>query len=419
MSDQLILDNQFDSSVARTTSPALPLDQNPAAVYLASLGQGSRQTMRTALNTIGELLGVGAVRDADGRDMRCLVVPWASLRYQHTAAVRAALQERYAPATANKLLAALRRVLKEARRLGQISADDNDRAADIKSIRAQRLPRGRALADTEIAALLRACAEEDTPAGARDAALIALLRGTGMRRAEAVALDLALELGPALAALAAAHLRPYPQVRVVPVAFENWFMEREAFDLVLSAQACHWIDPAFGLARAAAVLKPEGALTLVWHLDRPEHTDFSQATRPLYERFLPADAQREQVDPLEQRAMRYHDALSQSEAFARRTTMRHPWQHQYTGPAFLKLLQTFSNHQTLPEPAKTQYFQGMAAALARFGNVVTRHDETLLLLAHKADVTHQSGDQRDEYPGQMQQRAGGCARRVWGVAIGR
>ena len=33
---------------------------------------------------------------------------------------------------------------------------------------------------------------------------------------------LALELGPALAALAAEHLRPYPQVRVVPVAFENW-----------------------------------------------------------------------------------------------------------------------------------------------------------------------------------------------------
>jgi hypothetical protein len=63
---------------------------------------------------------------------------------------------------------------------------------------------------------------------------------------------------------------------------------------------------------------------------------------------------------------------------------------------FLKLLQTFSNHQTLPEPAKTQFFQGMAAELARFGNVVTRHYETLLLVAHKADVNHCRGDQRDE-----------------------
>ena len=94
--------------------------------------------------------------------------------------------------------------------------------------------------------------------------------------------------------------------------------------------------------------------------------------------------------------MRYHDALRQSRAFAGQTTFRHSWQHQYTGPQFLKLLQTFSNHQTLPEPAKTQFFQGMAAELARFGNVVTCHYETLLLVAHKANVNHRRGDQRDE-----------------------
>ncbi len=198
---------------------------------------------------------------------------------------------------------------------------------------------------------------------------------------------LALELGPALAALAAEHVRPYPQVHVLPVAFENWFIERAAFDLVLSAQAFHWIEPEFGLARAAEALKPQGAIALAWHLDRSEHTDFYQATQPLYERFLPSDAQRAHVDPLEQRAMHYHDALRQSRLFTGLTTIRHAWQRQYTGPQFLKLLQTFSNHQTLPEPAKTQFFQEMEAELARFGNAVTRHYETLLLVAHKADVT--------------------------------
>jgi SAM-dependent methyltransferase len=197
---------------------------------------------------------------------------------------------------------------------------------------------------------------------------------------------LALELGPALAALAAEHLRPYPQVRVLPVAFEDWHVEPGAFDLLLSAQAFHWIDPAFGLARASEALKPHGAIALVWHLDRSEHSDFYQATRPLYERFLPSDAQRSHVDTLEQHTTRYHVALSQSQAFTGLTTIRHPWQRQYTGPQFLKLLQTFSNHQALPEPAKSQFFQGMEAALARFGNVVTRHYETLLLVAHKVGV---------------------------------
>lgn len=206
---------------------------------------------------------------------------------------------------------------------------------------------------------------------------------------------LALELGPALAALAAEHLRPYPQVQIMPVAFEDWSVERRAFDLVLSAQAFHWIDPALGLARAAEALAPGGAIALVWHLDRSEHTDFYRATQPLYARFLPSDAQRSHVDPLEQRAMRCHDALGQSRLFTGLTTVRHRWQRQYTGPQFLKLLHTFSNHQALPEPAKTQFFQGMEEELARFGNRVTRHYETLLLIAHKVDGNQLRADERD------------------------
>jgi hypothetical protein len=43
-----------------------------------------------------------------------LTLDWAALGYQHTAAIRTALMQRLAPATANKMLCALRRLLKEA-----------------------------------------------------------------------------------------------------------------------------------------------------------------------------------------------------------------------------------------------------------------------------------------------------------------
>jgi integrase len=169
---------------------ALPPDQNPAAIYLASLGESSRRTMGTALNTIAGILGYGECRDEWGRDTRYLAVPWAALRYQHTAAIQVRLQARYAPATANKLLTALRRVLHEARRMGQIDADDFAAAIDLPVIQTPRLPRGRLVTDAEILALMQVCARDKTPAGARDAAIIGLLRGTGLRRSEAAALDL-------------------------------------------------------------------------------------------------------------------------------------------------------------------------------------------------------------------------------------
>ena len=83
-----------------------PADRHPALVYLARLGTGraapcaSRSTSWPAFSRIGE---------ADHETF-----PWEQLRYQHTAAARAVLQEQYAPATANKILSALRGVLEEA-----------------------------------------------------------------------------------------------------------------------------------------------------------------------------------------------------------------------------------------------------------------------------------------------------------------
>lgn len=131
--------------VAPDLAAALPalsptsLDQNPAAVYLASLSEGSRPAMRTALNTISGILGVSMLRDALGLDVRCLDVPWASMRCQHPVAIRARLPDRYAPVTASKLLSALLRVLREARRLVQLSVDGYDRATDLDTIRAECL----------------------------------------------------------------------------------------------------------------------------------------------------------------------------------------------------------------------------------------------------------------------------------------
>ncbi len=170
-------------------------EEHPAVVYLLRLAPGSRRTMRHALDTIAATLTNGQ-RDA-------LTLEWSQLRYQHTAAIRAVLAERYGPATTNKTLAALRGVLKEAWRLGLMEAADYQRAVDLPGVRNGTLPRGRALTPGELRALFTTCAD-GSPAGVRDAALLAVLYGGGLRRAEVVSLDMSDYL-PASGALTIRH----------------------------------------------------------------------------------------------------------------------------------------------------------------------------------------------------------------------
>jgi site-specific recombinase XerD len=157
---------------------------SPATMYLVRLGDGSRRTMRAALGRLVVLAGY----DAEIEEF-----PWHRLRYQHTQRLRALLQqppasgaEPPAAATVNKHLSALRGILREAWRLGLLGGEDYQRAVDVANLTGQR-DVGRSLGHGEVTALFAACAADPSPAGRRDAALLALLYGAGLRRGEAVA----------------------------------------------------------------------------------------------------------------------------------------------------------------------------------------------------------------------------------------
>jgi integrase/recombinase XerD len=162
---------------------ALPRDRNPALVYLASLGSaGSRRTMATALGTAARILS--------GGELEHEAFPWPILRYPHTQALRARLMETHAPAGVNKILAAVRGVLKEAWRLDLMDMEDYHRAVDLAPVRGSALPPGRYVPHGELARLASALQRRPAPAAVRDMAVVALLFGAGLRRAELVALEL-------------------------------------------------------------------------------------------------------------------------------------------------------------------------------------------------------------------------------------
>ena len=160
-----------------------PLDRNPVAVYLAAkASKVGRRGLERALNRAAEILTSGSTKDS-------LRVDWTELRYQHVMALRALLIDmEAAPATINHLLSAVRGVVKEAFNLGLVDADTMMRIANVKSVSASTLPAGRHVDAGDMRRLFDTCG--DTPVGARDAAMLALLYGCGLRRSEVVALEL-------------------------------------------------------------------------------------------------------------------------------------------------------------------------------------------------------------------------------------
>jgi len=153
---------------------------NPASVYLASLAPVGRRGMAVALDRVARLCGF------DGWDD----TPWTQLRFEHVQAIVTKLAEEYAPATVNHSLAAMRGVLKAAWQMGQIDAEHYHKAKSVRGVTGSRLPAGRAVSSGELAAMMKACQEDETDAGRRDAAIIAVAYAAGLRRAELAGLAL-------------------------------------------------------------------------------------------------------------------------------------------------------------------------------------------------------------------------------------
>lgn len=188
-------------------SPSLPVlltqlsATSPAAGFLRTLTtRSSQRSMAQALAVAADLLAPGALPAPAGRGRKgnaterlnvACALPWASIRVDRLGELRAQLVGKgYAPATANKVMAAVRGVLAQCWRSGQLDVDSLARAkATLSAVKGSTLPAGRHVKRAELRKLFEACLLGRGAAPARDATLLALL-ATGLRREEVAKLSM-------------------------------------------------------------------------------------------------------------------------------------------------------------------------------------------------------------------------------------
>ena len=141
--------------------------------------------MGQALRSITAILAGQDLNNAD-----FLTLNWGAIRREHVEFVRQRLIEQYSPATANRMLSALRGVLKEAWQLQQMRDEEYLALGAITHIQGDATAQRRALSADELGTLVQACRDDPTLAGRRDLAIIALLYSCGLRRSALVALNI-------------------------------------------------------------------------------------------------------------------------------------------------------------------------------------------------------------------------------------
>lgn len=163
--------------------------------------------------------------------------------------------------------------------------------------------------------------------------------------------------------------------------FEDWQPDKFTFDLVVSAQAFHWIDPSIGYKKTAAILRNEGWLALFWNM-YPKNEDFlTKQIDKLYRGILP------EVSPYnysEDLIGRRKVDIEDSGYFKNVLVKRFFWKIPYSTEEYVRYLDTFGVYSRLSDSTREVFFQELARTIDSCGGVIEKPFVSLLYLAQKA-----------------------------------
>ena len=197
-----------------------------------------------------------------------------------------------------------------------------------------------------------------------------------------------IELGAELAAAARRNLASYPGVQVVHAAFESWQPPAGVtYDLVFSATAWHWIDPAVKYLKAAELLRPGGHLAF-WSAGHvvPDRGDpFFAEIQDVYDEIgesLPADSVF-----LRPREMPEESAEIEASDLFEDIAVRHlDWEISYDADGYIGLLETFSGHIAMQAWQRDRLYGEIRRRLAeRPDGRLRRHWGAVLHVARRRD----------------------------------
>jgi SAM-dependent methyltransferase len=191
----------------------------------------------------------------------------------------------------------------------------------------------------------------------------------------------ALEPGVNLAKVLRKNLARFPNAHVEETTFEAWQGADGSFDLAISAQAFHWVDPEVRYVKTSAALRPGGALAVIRNetcgVDPAVQAELAAA----YARWFPSVTWSPARDSVETHRADVTAQIERSGLFGPVHASTFPWTATYTTRQYLSLLDTHSDHAQLASESRRALYDAIADVLERNGGRIEVPYVAVLLLA--------------------------------------
>ncbi len=199
----------------------------------------------------------------------------------------------------------------------------------------------------------------------------------------------AVELGAGLATVARRKLADFTRVRVEVAAFETWPAPADPFDLVASATAFHWLDPAVRIERTAAALRPGGLFARIstHHVAGGTVEFFAEAQR-CYRRFDPDHTAADWTLPRTEVLTDTDPGnITTAGLFEPATLHRHRQDIGYSTAEYVDVLSTYSAINRIPANDKQSLLSCLAGLIdSGYGGRIVKRYCFELRLARRTDT---------------------------------
>ncbi|SDL61732.1 class I SAM-dependent methyltransferase [Paenibacillus jilunlii] len=192
----------------------------------------------------------------------------------------------------------------------------------------------------------------------------------------------AIELGKDLTEYSKLKFREYKNFTIYNTSFEEFACPDSSIDFIYSATAFHWIPEETGYRKASKLLKNDGTLALFWN--RPfvsrENDELHQIIQGIYQKYRPSNTKL-----IENDTERYNNTSKTIQNYGFRDVVFKLYHltRQFSSTDYVALLNTYSDHRSLPSPAKERFEDEIREAIIKFGDVLMVYDTIDLYLARK------------------------------------